>query len=285
MRRPLAREITLIMKTFQRPRTAALAVEHARRRYPDLRLLVADDGAQEHAFEHPGAEVVRLPFDCGISRGRNELLARVQTPYFVLMDDDHCMSRQTRLGRMLAILERERYDILACHVWLRRPTQRLFPKRVLNGFFLDLELEDGTLTMRDAPARGSHRACDAVENFFLARTQRVRELGGWDERLKLAEHLDFFLRARSAGLRVGYTTRAGVDHVRISAERNSPHYLPWRAGREAAFRRLYLATHGIRRVVARDGVARSAEDWIRHADWGGNEGTSAEESRASLSIE
>jgi hypothetical protein len=68
-RRFLADEVTLIMKTFQRPRTAALAVEHARRRYPALRLLVADDGGEALRFEHPRAELVRLPFDSGISRG------------------------------------------------------------------------------------------------------------------------------------------------------------------------------------------------------------------------
>jgi hypothetical protein len=194
------------------------------------------------------------------------------------------MSRQTRLERMLAILERERYDILACHVYRRRPTPRLFPRRELNGYFLDLELADGTLALRDAPARGRHRACDLVENFFLARTQRVRDAGGWDDRLKIAEHIDFFLRARSKGLKVGYTPRAGVDHVQIRAERHSPDYLPFRAQREAEYRRIWLATHGIRRVVTRDGVSLSAEEWILRGAWG-NEGTSEAEPRASRSSE
>jgi GT2 family glycosyltransferase len=268
-RRRLERDLTVVMKTFHRPRTAALAVEHLRRRYPEIRLLVADDGRAEFAFEHERAEVVRLPFDSGISAGRNALLARVETGFFVLMDDDHFFSRRTRLERMLAMLEAGGYDILACHVYRRRPTQRLFPKRRLDGFFLDLRVEGDTLVLLEpsGPQPRGHRACDAVENFFVARTERVRAMGGWDERLKVAEHLDFFMRAKRAGLKVGYTPRAAVDHVHIHRERTAPAYAEFRGTRQAQFRRIWFETHGIRRLVDRDGTSVSAEEWIRRGDW------------------
>ena len=268
-RRRLSRVVTVIMKTFQRPRTAARAVEHLRRYYPEIRLLVADDSREALAFHHPGAEVVRLPFDSGISRGRNALLERVETEYFLLMDDDNWFSRQTRLERMLGILERERFDILACHVYLRRYTDRMFPKRRLNGFFMNLRLEDGALRMLDEPHQKTRawRVCDLVENFFLARTQRVREMGGWDDRLKVAEHMDFFMRAQRAGLKVGYTPRAGVDHVHLHRERASKDYAPFRGYRQDEFRRIWIAQHGIRRIVDRDGTSLSSEEWIRRGEW------------------
>jgi GT2 family glycosyltransferase len=263
-RRHLSRVVTVIMKTFQRPRTAALAVDHLRRRYPEIRLLVADDGSDALAFAHPGAEVLRLPFDSGVSQGRNALLARVETEFFVLIDDDHCFSRHTRLERMLAILQRGRFDILGGDVFFRRPTQRLFPKRKLSGFCMNVELEDGTFSMRAAPreATRAYRVYDVVENFFLARTQRVRAFGGWDERLKTSEHFDFFLRARRAGLRVGSTSRVSVDHVHLQRERRSPEYFWFRRDRNPDFRRIWIEQHGIRRFVDRDGSAYSAEAWI-----------------------
>ena len=268
-RRRASKAMTVIMKTFQRPRTATRAVDHLRRYYPEIRLLVADDSSEALAFHHPDAEVVRLPFDSGVSKGRNALLERVETEFFLLMDDDNWFSRRTKLDRMLGILERERFDILACHVYLRRHTERLFPKRTLNGFFMNMRLEDGTFTAIDACHQKSRawRVCDLVENFFVARTQSVRAIGGWDARLKIAEHTEFFLRAQRAGLKVGYTPLAGVDHVHIHKERASEHYAPFRGYRQTEFRRIWIAAHGIRRFVDRDGTSLSAEEWIRRGDW------------------
>jgi GT2 family glycosyltransferase len=268
-RRRVSQVVTVIMKTFQRPRTAARAVDHLRRHYPEIRLLIADDSREALAFQHPHAEVVRLPFDSGISKGRNVLLARVQTPYFLLMDDDHWFSRRTRLARMLRILERERFDILACHVFFRRHTERWFPRRRLNNFFMNLRLEDGTFELVDAyhQKTRSWRVCDLVENFFVARTESVRALGGWDERLKIAEHAEFFIRAKLAGLKVGYTPLAAVDHVHIHRERASRDYAPFRGHRQDEFRRIWIETHGIRRFVERDGRSLSSEEWIRNGQW------------------
>jgi GT2 family glycosyltransferase len=264
--RRVSRLATVIMKTFHRPETAALAASRVRRYYPEIRLLVADDGREDLAFRHPQAETLRLPFDCGVSKGRNALLERVETGFFVLMDDDHFMSRHTRLDRMLAILERERLDILACHVYRRkRHTDRLFPKRKLDDFFRDFSLEAGTLTMRQAqgPVTRGYRVCDVVENFFVARTERVRAIGGWDERLKLVEHVDFFMRAKQAGLRVGYTARSGVDHVHIQRERAAADYRHYRVDHLATYRRIWTGIHGIERVVEPDGSSFSVEELCR----------------------
>jgi hypothetical protein len=46
--------------------------------------------------------------------------------------------------------------------------------------------------------------CDVVHNFFVARTENVLALGGWDEQLKLNEHVEFFVRLHRRGMRVAY---------------------------------------------------------------------------------
>jgi len=50
-----------------------------------------------------------------------------------------------------------------------------------------------------------------VNNFFLARTETLRDIR-WDERFKIyGEHNDFFLRY-SAKYRVTYTDKVVIDH-------------------------------------------------------------------------
>ena len=54
---------------------------------------------------------------------------------------------------------------------------------------------------------------DLVLNFFACRTDSVRKVK-WTDELKLGEHLDFFLRARDAGLKITYLPDVVVDHYR-----------------------------------------------------------------------
>lgn len=36
---------------------------------------------------------------------------------------------------------------------------------------------------------------DLVLNFFLAKTERIKEIHGWDPKLKLQEHTEFFIES------------------------------------------------------------------------------------------
>lgn len=46
-----------------------------------------------------------LEKDCGLSAGRNFLLNKIQTKYFVLADDDFVFDQKTNLERAVQILE------------------------------------------------------------------------------------------------------------------------------------------------------------------------------------
>jgi hypothetical protein len=95
-----------------------------------------------------------------------------------------------------------------------------------------------------------------VPNFFVARTERIRAMGGWEACLKVDEHIDFFLRAKGARLAVGYTTRSSVDHVR-GFERSRPRYLKFRQ-RAAEFRPFWMSSHGISTLINRHGTVITA---------------------------
>src|SRR5690606_3431510 len=65
---------------------------------------VADDSREPCRL--PGVEVVALPFDSGVSAGRQAALDRVRTRYTWLLDDDFVVYRGTRLDLAFDALER-----------------------------------------------------------------------------------------------------------------------------------------------------------------------------------
>ena len=199
----------------------------------------------------------RLPFDTGISAGRNHLLARVDTPYLLLNDDDRLFSRHTDLEVMVRLLDTCGLDVVGGRTWQRRRRHLYLVKSVVDTP-VTLELDGETLRCVEVAVdeRAACTRCDLVPNFFVAPTGRIRAMGGWDARLKVDEHIDFFLRAKREGLAVGYTTRSSVDHVR-GLERSRPRYLRFRQ-RAAEFRPFWMRSHGISTLINRHGTVITA---------------------------
>ncbi len=183
-------KVTAVIKTFERPRRCTALIASIRRRYPDLPIIVVDDSREPQ--DYSGCRVIQLPFDSGLSAGRNAGLAAVETEYFLSLDDDFLFDRRTALEGALDILERHRaIDLLGglvtdlpLFITPDSHNSRLFPTQS------EPRVTPGT---RIGPAE----VMDKVPNFFLARAAAVRSVG-WDPALKLLEHADFFTRARGA---------------------------------------------------------------------------------------
>ncbi|MGE5186558.1 MAG: glycosyltransferase, partial [Acidobacteriota bacterium] len=183
----LDRELTAIVKTFERPPILARLVASIRRLYPSLPIVVADDSRQP--VQLPGVETIVLPFDSGVSAGRKAALDRVRTRYVLVLDDDFIFYNATRLAPALGKLARDpRIDILGGQLvdlpYLRArrpPLGQIFATHAQPLVPIGSTL-DGLLV------------CDKVANFYLARTERLR-LVGWDPQLKRIDHADFFTRA------------------------------------------------------------------------------------------
>jgi len=184
----LDEQVTAVIKTFERPHDLQRLLASVRRFYPKLPIIVVDDSRAPG--QQPGVHTIPMPYDSGISAGRNEGLRQVSTPYVLIMDDDFVFTRGTRLPQALALLAAEpRIDIMGgavvdlplYHV-VDYSRAEIFPTAAAPLF-----------------AAGSSLAglpvYDKVPNFFLARTERLR-LVPWDENLKRMEHADFFTRAK-----------------------------------------------------------------------------------------
>jgi glycosyltransferase involved in cell wall biosynthesis len=186
---PLTDEkLTAIVKTFERPETLRRLIDSIERFYPRLRIIVADDSREP--YEDARVDVIRLPFDSGVSAGRQAALDAVKTPYVLLLDDDFVFYAETKIEEQLTLLEKEpRIDLIGGEV-VNLPS------------FKANDYRNAALHPTDAESilpAGSEIAgltvYDKVPNFYVARTESVREVG-WDKRIKRIDHADFFTRAK-----------------------------------------------------------------------------------------
>lgn len=180
--------VTAVIKTFERPASCSRLIASIRRRYRDLAILVVDDSREAGRFA--GVRTLRLPYDSGLSAGRNAGVAAAATPYVLILDDDFLFDRKTDLKGAIAILDAHpEIDLLAGEIID-------FPLRVRHRYDT-ASLLSPRATPKIAPGTGIGPALvmDKVPNFFIARREALIEIG-WDEQLTLLEHADFFTRAR-----------------------------------------------------------------------------------------
>jgi glycosyltransferase involved in cell wall biosynthesis len=197
-------DVTVLVKTFERPHIVRRLVESIRRLYPSLRVLVVDDSREP--IRIAGVETLALPFDQGLSAGRNAGLAAIETPFFLLADDDFVFFRGTRLAPVLARMRTHpELDIVGGRV-IDLPDHRCVDTRGRRA----LGARDD-----DPPPNGTIAGLErreVVRNFFVGRTERVRRVG-WDPALKLVEHADFFGRARGV-LTIAFDPTLAVLHAK-----------------------------------------------------------------------
>jgi len=247
-------QLTAIIKTFERPRVLARLLASMHKYYPELRVLVADDSLDGQSREFPvsaNTYYLRLPADVGLSAGRNAMLARVRTPYFLLLDDDLQFHRRTRLETLLQSVAGGEQDLVAGDL-IGCQRKWLFVQRKPQPGHGTLHVQGGNLTLRrgglltdDGLVR-----CDLVHNFFVARTDRVRAMGGWDPDLKLDEQVEFFFRARQFSLRVGMCPEVTAFHW--ATRRPGPRYSEYRSRN---FNSLAWDKMGLKQMVNLDGQA------------------------------
>jgi hypothetical protein len=186
----LSDQVTIAAKTFLRPATAARMVRSARRVFPG-RIVVADDSPEPMSPPDRLTEIVPMPFNSGVSRGRNAALALVRTPYVLVTDDDAVFTRGSGLGNAVRYLEEHPEVDAVCAVIVELPRwytvtygraeEELFPghlpPRVPFG-----EVIGGLSVVPKAPQT------------YLARTEALRSVP-YDENIRMVDHRDFYSSA------------------------------------------------------------------------------------------
>jgi hypothetical protein len=206
--------LSFMVKTFNRPRTVSHAVARLRERFPAHPVVVVDDSDDLYIADLASFGVAHLiiPFDAGLSRGRNIGIRHIDTEYFVMFDDDQFPADDLDLDAVVELMDVER-DIDVIGGWeddsphVRDSFQLTNHRDLMER----RHLPTGRLTA------GGRHTYHMVQNQTLWRTEvvRARKLR-WADHLKVGEHVDFFFRYRDQ------LTIVFIDHFHFS---NVPSHL------------------------------------------------------------
>ena len=225
--------ISILVKTFEREECLVAFLDSVRKLRMTLPIHIADDSRRPFGerirkrFPDLNLDYQELPFDVGLSAGRNHLLDRIQTEYVFLLDDDYILDHRTDLNAAIRMLEDKNLDVLGGatydyksirYPWDRtiRSIQAALTGGTLFNYLGDITRDGDHLTIRYT-TRGvpEYLEADIVPNFFVARTAVIRDRNRWDEYLKFDEHTEFFMRAKDNGLRVASSRIFGARHCPV----------------------------------------------------------------------
>ncbi|KAM9344323.1 beta-1,4 N-acetylgalactosaminyltransferase 1a isoform 1-T4 [Pholidichthys leucotaenia] len=212
--------VTIATKTFLRYDKLKDLIDSIRQFYPTVTIVIADDNKHPQPVTGPHIEHYIMPFGKGWFAGRNLAVSQVSTKYVLWVDDDFIFTANTKLEKMVDILEKTTLDLVGGAV--REVTGYTATYR--HTISVEEGDEDGDcLHMR----LGYHHAiegfancvvADAVINFFMAHTDKVQQVG-FDPRLSRQAHLEFFVDALGS-LHIGSCSDVIVSHA-------SKIILPW----------------------------------------------------------
>jgi glycosyltransferase involved in cell wall biosynthesis len=233
--------VTIVIKTFERPQSLKKLLNTLNtyaRQYP---IIVADDSkisaetAIKKQFPALAITWLNLPFDTGLSAGRNALVNNVQTDYFLLCDDDFKLDERADIERAVKTINENKLDILGgdFYNYVTIPTIKRFikllifdPWKIKMYLFKNFETNRylGTFRLKNESScellitnknKDELYYCDLVNNFFIGKTSAVKKMGAWDPELKMGEHEDFFYRAKQHKLVVAYLPGFGTGHFPV----------------------------------------------------------------------
>jgi (N-acetylneuraminyl)-galactosylglucosylceramide N-acetylgalactosaminyltransferase len=213
-------EITILIKTFKRPRICQRLIDSIREFYPDIEIIVATDDDSGVKFTKINKQL-NLQFDSGLSAGRNLLVEMCDTPYCLIVDDDCVFTKETDLEKALQEIKDRDLDILQ----LTADVQ-YWGRYVIDG---------DTVCCEKTPKT---ELVDFCLNIFIAKTDALRRCK-WRNELKMGEHFAYFFEHRGK-LKIGISD-IPIDH----RSEKPPDYLKYRS-RAARYRQKYLDDNGIK---------------------------------------
>jgi glycosyltransferase involved in cell wall biosynthesis len=183
-----ARTVTVAVKTFKRPDVARRLVRSARTVF-DGRIVVADDSPTPMSFDDPLVDVIAMPFNSGVSVGRNAALDAVDTEFVLVTDDDLVFTAATDV-------DAARRRLQACpEIDVVGFVRVELPRWMAHDFGPDALFRGHRQPLRPwGELVGGLPVRLKIEQTYLARTQAIRRVR-WDPQIRMVDHADFFSRA------------------------------------------------------------------------------------------
>jgi hypothetical protein len=183
----LGNQVTVVAKTFLRPRIATRMVRSLRRAFPG-RIILADDSPVPMRPPDDRTDVIGMPFNSGVTRGRNAAIDRVRTPYVLVTDDDVVFTRGSGLSYAYHYLEAHPHVDAVCALLIEVPRWYYVPPTSV-----DAHLFPGHLPpLREFGEQiGGLPVVAQGSSTYLARTDALRTVR-YDENIRMLDHRDFF---------------------------------------------------------------------------------------------
>ncbi len=187
-RAEVARRVTMTVKTFERPDVLRRCLASVRTVF-DGRIVVADDSRTAVSGLGDNIDVIPMPFNSGVSVGRNAALDAVETEFVFVTDDDVVFTAASDIVAAMNFLDDHPDVDLVALTRVDLPRWRavgagadaLFPGAA------EPLVPFGTLI-------GGLPVVPKTPQLYLARTPSIQAVR-WDERLRMVDHRDFFSRA------------------------------------------------------------------------------------------
>lgn len=168
--------------------------------HPPDRALIVDDGSQPPI----AAATIRLPQNLGPAAARNAGLAQVTTALVAFVDADVAVS-DGWLDSLLPHFDDERVALVAPRV-SSDPGTTAIARYEMGHSPLDLGTEP-------ARVRAGSRVSYVPAAAIVCRVEALRQVGGFDDQLRLGEDVDLVWRLDDAGWSVRYEPASTVSHA------------------------------------------------------------------------
>jgi len=201
-------KITFCIKTFERPFFLQRLIDSIRTFYSSAKILVADDSLRPLPFKGVH-KYLSLPFDIGLSEGRNILAQETDTEYMLILEDDFVFLPQTKIEIFFNIIENSDLNIIGGEArrypnWKKRnPKAAAILEKKDEGLYFHCKVPKGKWDR--------YETYDYVNNFFVTRTKTMRDIP-WPSHMKMLEHAYYFYIHREK-LKVGFTGKVLIHHL------------------------------------------------------------------------
>lgn len=201
---------------------------------PEDRIVVVDNGSRDDSFERlrdrfPRSVVLRLEENVGYARAMNRGAEALEGESYLLMNSDAFVHRQGSIRALLDPLADERVGVVAPRVLNEDLTVQptVMPTNSPAVALVRASGLSRLIPNRWQPRWSTHWDHSASREIqgadgavLLVRGETWRELGGFDERMRMyAEDLDLCWRARKLGWRVWFIREAEFVHLGAGATR------------------------------------------------------------------
>lgn len=227
-------QIVVSIKTFLRDKYLYRCVDSLLKIYPDIKIAICDDGRSNeeknifyNELRRKGHYIFKLPFNVGMTEGRNYIVAYTKERYILYIDDDFIFSKEAKVENFLKILQ-ARSDV-------GMAAGRIREKGIVKNYQGYLIKKNNYLIQKKLKMKNwektkgiKYKLCDLAFNYYLIRREVFRNTK-YDDNVKIGcAHTDFFMAVKDAGWKIAFTPDSIIDHEHTMENKNTKEYEKFR---------------------------------------------------------